>query len=437
VAIQNLVSALHCSTGDIGLAGIKDMRAVTFQFCTLRNVSPFRARGANGVLRGKGLQIGNFDWVDWHLNQGDLKGNAFEIVVRDLKRVKVRVARHKDAVRQRTASDSTDDTNAAGTGADTNDTQESFQPCDARHIDAMVERVRKSGFINYYGEQRVGESGHTNVVGVRSMDIGRAMLKSDFAGAVHLLMKGRHMGKAGVPFDGPDIRHARKTWLESNGDPHVTLASLPKGGNAMARERIVLKGLKRYGRDKPLEALRCLHYNVRLFWINAYQSYVWNKMATERILRLGTEPVEGDLYIMHRGKKNEVRTVSDTSSVKITDIVLPLPGYNMQYPSNEIADLYKEFLHQEGVSFRKGAVPEATAKGSYRHLVRVPHAIDWDVITSNKRTGVTTDADADADVDTDSRKTEFVEAAKFTFSIDSGSYATMLLRELMVSAISR
>jgi len=359
-----------------------------------------------------------------------LKGNCFEIIVRDLKRVKLRVVvvRSEGAEHACEEDQDQDQPSDRGDGDNGNEIiEECFYPCDAMHINTMVERVRKSGFINYYGEQRVGDSGRSNDVGVRSIDIGRAMLKSDFAEAVDLLMRGRHKGKDGTFVEELNIRNVRKTWIESR-DPHATLASFPKKGNAMARERIVLKGLKRYGKDKPLEALRCLPFNVRLFWVNAYQSYVWNKMATERI-RLGSRPVKGDLYILN-GKKNEVGIVSEPSSVKITDVVLPLPGYRIQYPTNEIGMLYKKFLDQEGVSFEKGTALEATAKGSYRHLVRVPHEINWNVIA-------TVEDDADCIDDDKTTQAEYVKDAKFTFSLDSGSYATMLLRELMVSTISR
>ena len=44
VALQSLMRALKCRPGDIGLAGIKDMKAITYQFCTLRNVDIKRAQ---------------------------------------------------------------------------------------------------------------------------------------------------------------------------------------------------------------------------------------------------------------------------------------------------------------------------------------------------------------------------------------------------------
>lgn len=67
----------------------------------------------------------------------DLKGNQFEIVVRDLKRVKIRAPVRRAA---------------RISGGDDGIIEESFQPCDETHIDEMVQRIRKFGFINYYGE---------------------------------------------------------------------------------------------------------------------------------------------------------------------------------------------------------------------------------------------------------------------------------------------
>lgn len=59
----------------------------------------------------------------------------------------------------------------------------------------------------------------------------------------------------------------RETFAKTNGDPVATLAVFPRS-DALGRERTVLQGLKRYGKDKPLEAIRCLHFNIRLLWIN-------------------------------------------------------------------------------------------------------------------------------------------------------------------------
>merc|ERR1719223_312402 len=150
----------------------------------------------------------------------------------------------------------------------------------------MIARVRKDGFVNFFGEQRIGNAGSTDEIGFRPMDIGKEMLKANFSKAIDLLMNGRTKCRSGRFVESDEIRKFRSTWKETDGDIDKSLLSLPKG-RSLIRERAILQGLKRYGTDKPLLAIRCLTFNERIFWINAYQSYVWNLMATERILRLG------------------------------------------------------------------------------------------------------------------------------------------------------
>ena len=82
------------------------------------------------------------------------------------------------------------------------------------------------------------------------------------------------------------VQKARIMWKESGGDVTSTIKALPSG-DFMPRERALLKGLNRYGKDKPLEAIRSLGYSTGVFWINAYQSFVWNTVASERIKGFG------------------------------------------------------------------------------------------------------------------------------------------------------
>mmetsp|Transcript_12427 Transcript_12427/g.14001 ORF Transcript_12427/g.14001 Transcript_12427/m.14001 type:complete len:907 (+) Transcript_12427:172-2892(+) len=391
-AVNHLVSSLKCRQSDIGLAGMKDMYAVTYQWCTLRNIAPLRARKANDYLIDKGIEIGNFERVNWYLQQGMLKGNHFEIILRDLKRVEIR--RSNDSIEERCLV------------------------CDSSHFDAMIKRVQKSGFVNFYGEQRVGNAGPANEVGVRGSDIGRAMLQENFSKAIDLLITGRNKLK-GEYIEGSDLRTVRKVWKDTGGDPSATLAVFPKG-NVMCRERTVLKGLKRYGKHNPIDALKCLGYNVRMFWINAYQSYVWNQMASER-LGYGIKPLVGDLYI-DSYQSDDVKIVTDISVVNITQIVLPLPGHSVQYPKNFMGQRYNEFLQcKEGIEFKRTSTKEATAKGGYRHLIVLPEFIEWQPHQENSAIDNLTP----------------ISAAKVEFSLPSGSFATMLLRELMVSSIVR
>lgn len=382
-AIQKLTQVLKCRQSDIGIAGLKDLQAITFQFCTFRNMKVKRIQNANLQLQKYGMELGNCYSVNWALNHGDLDGNEFALVIRDLRRIRVEW----------------------GEGDLT--PFESLVKCEEGHILEMVERLRRSGFINFYGEQRVGLAGTTDDVGVRAFDIGRAMLQQNFSQAVDLLMTGR---------TGDDSRESaaakrvRNTWKDSGGDPAETLKAFQGADNIMSREYIVLKGLNRYGKDRPLEALRCLSHSMRAFWINAYQSFIWNQVASARIQKYGKIAVKGDLY--QDDESNEVKVVeSDDNSVPLSQVVLPLPGHNIRYPENDAGDLYKELLERDSVQFEKAAPVESRAKGTYRALVVQPLDVKSEIISP--------------------------DAVKLSFQLPKGCYATMCLREFMLTTGTR
>jgi hypothetical protein len=167
VALQSLMRALKCRPGDIGLAGIKDMKAITYQFCTLRNVDMKRAK--RPIMGDTKVSLSNFVPVkNFLLDRGRLIGNQFEITLRNLRQV------------ERLEGDD-------GPSC----WKERAVTVRRTHLDAMVNRVAKHGFINYYGEQRVGDAGHKEYVGARSFEVGRALLQSNFSLAVDLIMEGR------------------------------------------------------------------------------------------------------------------------------------------------------------------------------------------------------------------------------------------------------
>ena len=192
----------------------------------------------------------------------------------------------------------------------------------------------------------------------------------------------------------------------------------------MVRERDLMRGLLRYG--DALEAVRTVPHNTRTFWVHAYQSLVWNKVATERVRRFGIHPIEGDLYL--QDNESDIQVVTDPTTVNISQVVLPLPGYNMQYSPNEIGDLYREILAADGVQLSvKNDTEEATAKGSYRRLVQQANNLKWNVVASDEE--IKPDSSSDTD--------HVVDAARFTFELESGCYATMMLRELMLTTMAR
>jgi tRNA(Glu) U13 pseudouridine synthase TruD len=88
--------------------------------------------------------------------------------------------------------------------------------------------------------------------------------------------------------------------------------------------------------------------------------------------------------------------------------------------------LYKELLTNDGIQLdKKSSQPEGTAKGSYRCLIQKAHKIKWDIVGSGEETTM------------DESDDPVVSAARFKFDLKSGCYATMMLRELMVTTMAR
>lgn len=150
--------------------------------------------------------MGNFSYVSEPLNLGDLSGNNFGIVLRNLT---LPTPAHAAA-----GSSNGDSTNAekAATGSK-NDagatqeepkseappkTEEEIEEEGRRLKETIDERcsfVQKFGFINYFGLQRFGTGG------APTSEVGIAMLKEDWEGAVKLIMTPR-IGENKATHDG-------------------------------------------------------------------------------------------------------------------------------------------------------------------------------------------------------------------------------------------
>lgn len=74
-------------------------------------------------------------------------------------------------------------------------------------------------------------------------------------------------------------------------------------GPQLVAECAVLEGLSQQGASGRdfLGALQRVPRRLRLMFVHAYQSLLWNKAASDRVRRFGVEaPVEGDLVLTGR-----------------------------------------------------------------------------------------------------------------------------------------
>jgi tRNA pseudouridine13 synthase len=122
---RQLARRLGIGAEEVGLAGLKDRRAVTRQWVSV----PARALDQLSRLDGDGIKVLQVSRHTNKLRTGHLHGNRFRILVRD------------------------------ATG-------------DEASLDAILHRLREHGLPNYYGPQRFGRAGET-------VQLGMALLRGE------------------------------------------------------------------------------------------------------------------------------------------------------------------------------------------------------------------------------------------------------------------
>jgi len=391
---------LHTKPRDFGFAGTKDRRGVTSQRMTLHKVRASRL----AKLKLFQMKVGNFKYVDRELGLGDLKGNLFTLTLR-------------------------------GVEGGTEDT-----------VTRAVNELKLSGVINYFGLQRFG----THAIGTH--EIGAALLRGAWAEVHDLILRPRDG-------DNEDAAAARAIYKET-GDAAAALKRMPRYCNA---ERGLLEALGRCGKNDLLNPLSGIPRTTRKMYVHAYQSYMWNKAASERVRRHGlSRPVAGDLIVdesmlQYAGEDDgdifsRVREVTAkeaaSGAFKITDVVLPLPGSRVIY-SESLKSLYEEICKKDGVQLTGFAhtVKEYSfgfLPGAYRKLVIKPDKIEYSFARySDPKTDLTaTDlmrveaGDDSVQASGEDKDGKFL-ALRLSFALPTSSYATMVIRELMKSTSSQ
>ncbi|KAG0430756.1 hypothetical protein HPB47_022399 [Ixodes persulcatus] len=383
-AVNMIASVLRQAPSCFAYAGTKDKRGKT---CQLVSVYRVPARNLLGLNKRKwALVIGNVSYEEKGIKLGDLLGNRFAIILRDV----------------------------VGSRSD---------------IEEAVQSLSEKGFINYYGTQRFGTTS------VSTQEIGRELLKGNYEAAVHLVLKPREGGNA-------QLSACREEWARS-GDALKALSLLQHKGSI---EGLLLQGLLKNGPKAFVCALLSIPRNVRLMYIHGYQSYIWNKVVSRRLRKFGLAVLEGDLVVpadvpgavleSEEGKfskQAEPTVVKDIAAATLGDVVLPLPGYSVKYPKNEIAEWYKEMLAEDGLtldSFNNKNRAFAMS-GCYRHIVTIPRDVTWEEVTYEDPSKPLLLSDLDAlRGNTLPEQSGSHRGLRMEFSLPSSCYATMAIREL-------
>jgi len=244
----------------------------------------------------------------------------------------------------------------------------------------------------------------------------------------------------------------------------------------MHMEKLLLTGLKRNGPKAYLNAFSTLPKTMRLMYVHSYQSFVWNQMASERIELFGYDrPVVGDLVAVDEvitedetdlpeneksaqddlinldevlvaeedvaedklAYKVKVVTEEDVraNTYHIDQVILPLAGHSVQYPTHKIGDRYREVLRGDGLDPDNlhHKHQEYNLPGSYRKLIVKPRNLEHEVLRYDDYQQPL--AQTDLDILTGRPPSASCPSGKYKalvirFELPSSCYATMCFREL-------
>ena len=381
--ISYLARSLKTQPRDFAFAGTKDRRAATVQRVSVYRQHADQLARLNRTLNN--ARIGDFKHEKHRLELGELYGNLFTITLRDC----------------HFSNDEELDI-------------ESRVALANKVVGNAVQHLQSHGFINYYGLQRFG------TFGIGTDEIGRKILQNDFEGAVNAILHCSEQSLAVAldpntekPTDRigrDDLDRAYAIHLfKGLGKGHEAVQKMPPKFSA---ERNIIQHLSSGNKSNDyVGALMTITRGLRLMYVHAYQSLVWNVAASERWARYGDKVIKGDLVIMDTRAEQVtngdevdesgevvIRPAADDFAVThddlyerarsltaeeaesgrytIFDIVLPTPGFDIVYPDNDIGDFYKEFMGGErGGSLDPGDMrrknKDFSLSGSYRKLLGV------------------------------------------------------------------
>lgn len=113
-----------------------------------------------------------------------------------------------------------------------------------------------------------------------------------------------------------ELAEARQIYAETK-DAYAAYAKIKRIDKIEAR---LLKGLQISSEKNPLGALDSVPRNIRLMYVHAYQSFVWNHIVSRRIKQFGTDVIVGDLVYKEENYKENI--TNETTDYSLNDVDL-------------------------------------------------------------------------------------------------------------------
>jgi len=325
--VREMSRQLRISQKRFGWAGTKDKRALTRQRMSIMNLD----EQALERISLPDVKIRVLGKTNRSVGLGDLLGNRFRILIRDLS-----------------------------------------CPDPAGHLASVTDQIARWGGVpNYFGIQRFGD---TRPV---THKVGEALVRGDLERATFTYLSLAYPGELEI------TRQARRRLWEDR-DVRAALKYFPPH---LHHELAMLNYLTEHPGDFS-HAFDVLSSNLRKLFVHAYQSFLFNRILSQR-LAAGL-PLEralvGDVFCFVRGDLPDVDRVQAVTAENHGAInrlaargraflTLPLIGYETDLASGVQGEIEARVLSEQGVArsdFRVGANPEFGSRGSRRAaLLRV------------------------------------------------------------------
>jgi tRNA pseudouridine13 synthase len=370
LAVRAVAGQLGLCPKQIQIAGIKDTRAVTAQYITVEGAT---SEGFSKI-KVKDVEIRPVGYFRGKISPYLLLGNHFHITIKA-------ISHSKSTVKKRIA-------------------------------ETIGEIEASGGVPNFFGHQRFGTTRPITHL------VGKALIQGNFKKAAMIFLA------KPSPHEHPESKQAREN-LRATQDFEKALKIFPKN---LRYEHLMLKHLAKKP-DDFIGVFRRLPGKLLKLFPQAYQAYLFNKFLSRRIksgLSLNEANV-GDYVVnvernglpmlsMHRIV--DVKTISEVNEALKAGrmrLALPLVGFRQRLSKGFQGEIEEQILEEEGISpedFKIRMMREISSRGELR-AVTTPlknfllHDIANDSVNPLKN------------------------MVRLHFMLLRGSYATVLLREIM------
>ncbi|MEM2970911.1 MAG: tRNA pseudouridine(13) synthase TruD [Candidatus Bathyarchaeia archaeon] len=370
LALKAIAEQLGVNPKNIDVAGIKDAKALIAQHITIGGATAETVKKVNV----KDIEIRPVGYFRERLSSYYLFGNSFQITIRA-------ISHSKSAIKKRIAQT-------------------------MRELEAL------GGIPNFFGHQRFGVTRPITHL------VGKSLMQGDLRKAVMLFLA------KPSPNENPESRQARQQLCKSQNFKQA-LKSFPK---QLRYERLMLKHLTKKPEDFA-GAFKKLPAKLQRLFPQAYQSYLFNKFLSKRLANgIPLERAEvGDYVVnvqrnglpmltMYRVVKAEtLAEINEAIKAGKMRLALPLVGFRQKPSQGVQGEIEKQILEEEGITpenFKIPFMPEISSKGELR-------------------TALTPIGNFQLKKVSDDQANPNKNKAKISFTLHRGSYATILLREII------